>query len=66
MGSRNDAIEFTPMGERAQLKVTAQIVRLNGAGTDDGAAPRFDTLLDNLERHLRGNLRFRPRPVTPV
>ena len=58
-------LEFTPMGVRTQLKVTAQSVRLNGAGTDDGAAPRFDTLLDNLERHLRGNLRFRPRPVPP-
>jgi len=57
-------LEFTPMGARTQLKVTAQIVRLNDAGTNDGSAPRFDTLLDNLERHLRGNLRFRPRPVT--
>ena len=57
-------LEFTPLGERTQLKVTAQIVRLDDADTIDGSAPRYEALLDNLELHLRGNLRFRPRPVT--
>jgi uncharacterized protein YndB with AHSA1/START domain len=56
--------EFTPVGERTKLKVTAQIVRLEDAGTTEGAAARYEALLDNLERHLSGNLRFRPRPVT--
>jgi uncharacterized protein YndB with AHSA1/START domain len=57
-------LEFTPVGERTQLKVTAHIVRLDDADAIDGAVPRYEALLDNLESHLRGNLRFRPRPVT--
>ena len=56
--------EFTRVGERTQLKVTAQIVRLDDADTKDESAPRYKVLLDNLDRHLRGKLRFRPRPVT--
>ena len=55
-------LEFTPVGERTQLKVTAHIVRLEDADID-GSAPRYEALLDNLERHLGGNPRFRPRPV---
>ena len=46
------------------MKVTAQIVRLDDADTKDESAPRYEALLDNLDRHLRGKLRFRPRPVT--
>jgi uncharacterized protein YndB with AHSA1/START domain len=52
-------LEFTPIGERTQLKVTAQIVRLDDADAIDGSAPRYEALLDNLDRHLRGKLRFR-------
>ena len=55
-------LEFTAVGERTQLKVTAHIVRLEDADID-GSAPRYEALLDNLERHLGGNPRFRPRPV---
>jgi uncharacterized protein YndB with AHSA1/START domain len=57
-------LEFTQVGERTQLKVTAQIVRLDDADTIDGSAPRYEALLDNLDHHLRGKLRFRLRPVT--
>lgn len=57
-------LEFTPLGQRTQLKVTEQIIWLDGADTVEGCDVRYPILLENLEHFLSGNLRFRPRSVT--
>jgi len=57
-------IEFVAQGARTQVKVTAQTVLLDDVDGLEGVSGRFAAFLDNLQRHLDGTLRFRPRTVS--
>jgi uncharacterized protein YndB with AHSA1/START domain len=56
-------LEFTPLDQRTQVKLTVQAIGLDGAEALESVSGRYGGLLDNLERHLRGTLGFKPRTV---
>lgn len=51
-------LELTPLGPRTQLKLTAQVVWLDGADAVEGSDACYAALLAGLDRHLSEN----PRP----
>ena len=55
-------LELTPMGPRTQLKLTAQVVWLDGADDVEGSDACYAALLAGLDRHLGGNPHPRPAP----
>jgi uncharacterized protein YndB with AHSA1/START domain len=52
-------LELTPMGPRTQLKLTAQVVWLDGADAVEGSDACYAALLAGLDRHLGGKPRLR-------